>query len=114
MVARSWLFILIFRGQLITYLRSVMIPRDFKVAPSECFLHPNAEVFTEYTVLRGWLSQWLKYVHWYAKVAMSSDLSLESFFDDPVVESNWRLTGTDALISKGPVRLSLEALLHGC
>lgn len=73
-----------------------MIPRDFKVAPSECFLHPNAEVFTEYTVLRGWLSQWLKYVHWYAKVAMSSDLSLESFFDDPVVESNWRLTGTDA------------------
>lgn len=71
------------RGALISYLRSVMVPRDLTLAPSDCFLHPNAEVFTEYTVLRGWVNQWLKYVHWYSKVAMSPDVSLEDFFKAP-------------------------------
>jgi len=76
------------KGIMVDYLRSQMRPHDPKVAPSELFLG-NTKDLTEYTVLRAWVAQWSKYVHWYASKAMSPDVNLEDFFESPIVQDRW-------------------------
>ncbi|MED6140682.1 hypothetical protein PIB30_095720, partial [Stylosanthes scabra] len=58
------------------YLRREMKPKELRIAPDELFFDGQIE-FNERTVLRNWMSQWLKWVHWYYAVAMSENVTLE-------------------------------------
>ncbi|KAK2375155.1 hypothetical protein QL285_076066 [Trifolium repens] len=37
------------------------------------------------TLLRSWTEAWLKYVRWYYATALSPDVSIEDFFQAPIV-----------------------------
>lgn len=76
------------RGIMIDQLRSVMKPKDLKVAPTDFFLSEGVRDMMEWTLLRQWVRQWLNYVHWYAREALSPQVSLEAFFKAPVVQSS--------------------------
>lgn len=41
------------------------------------------------------MGQWCKYIHWYSKVALSPDVTLEDFFDAPIVKDRWRILALD-------------------
>ncbi|KAM1721721.1 hypothetical protein EV1_005405 [Malus domestica] len=40
-------------------------PSDFKVAPDELFPTKRVRDFLEWSLLRNWMKDWLRYVHWY-------------------------------------------------
>ncbi|GFS28791.1 hypothetical protein Acr_00g0003980 [Actinidia rufa] len=50
---------------------------------------------TEKTVIRNWVSQWLKYVHWYWKIATRPDANLQEYLEGPVVERTWKIKTND-------------------
>lgn len=68
-----------------------MKPKDLHLAPSELFPSEGCESFLEWSVLRNWVSQWLKYCRWYYMVALSPDVNLEAFFDAPQVETSFQV-----------------------
>ncbi|GFS28627.1 hypothetical protein Acr_00g0002950 [Actinidia rufa] len=74
------------RGLMIDYLRSVMKPKDLRLAPDEAFLTSGVKDFPEWSLVRRWVQGWLRYVHWYAGTASSPDVTLKAFFDAPVVQ----------------------------
>ena len=84
-----------------------MVPKDLKIAPEELMLSPLAADFTEYSILRNWVSQWLQYVKWYWVIAMQPDVSLEAFFDAPVVEKSWKITRKDENVAAASSSLGL-------
>jgi hypothetical protein len=43
------------------------------------------EYLEDMTLLRSWTEAWLKYVRWYYATALSLDVSIEDFFQAPVV-----------------------------
>jgi len=45
----------------------------------------------EWSLLRNWMKDWLRYVHWYWSVANSPDVSLSYFFSASVYEKEWRI-----------------------
>lgn len=45
--------------------------------------------FLEWSCLRSWMEQWLKYVKWYYMVGMDPSVSIDQFFDAPIVNLNW-------------------------
>lgn len=57
--------------------------------PSELTFDGNVEIL-ERTLIRNWVSSWLKYLHWYHTVALSPDPNLEDLLNVPVVETNWK------------------------
>lgn len=68
-----------------------MKPSDWKVAPDELFPTERVRDFLEWSLLRNWMKDWLRYVHWYWSVANSPDVSLSDFFSASVYEKEWRI-----------------------
>lgn len=68
-----------------------MKPKELRIAPDELFFDGQIE-FNERTVLRNWMSQWLKWVHWYYAVAMSENVTLEDFLQAPICATTWKRT----------------------
>ena len=56
-----------------------MKPSDWKVAPDELFPTERVWDFLEWSLLRNWMKDWLRYVHWYWSVANSPDVSLSAW-----------------------------------
>lgn len=83
------------RGLMIDYLRSVMKPKDLRLAPDEAFLTSGVKDFPEWSLVRRWVQGWLRYVHWYAGTASSPDVTLKAFFDAPVVQTDWKIKRSD-------------------
>lgn len=83
------------RGAMIDRLRSEMKPKDLTLAPDSIFIQEVIKDFTEWTVLRAWVKQWLKYVKWYSLVALSPEVTINQFFSAPVTISTWRRTKRD-------------------
>ena len=85
------------------YLRFVLVdkvlsqlrPKDLRVTPAELFVTEKVSDFQEYSTLRGWVQQWLRYCHWYYSVAMDPQVKLDDLFDGPVYTSSWRATKRD-------------------
>jgi hypothetical protein len=67
-----------------------MKPKDLRLIPDELFVHPNVRDFQEYSTLRGWVREWLRYCHWYFCTAMQPGVRLNDFFDAPIVGRNWQ------------------------
>lgn len=52
-------------GYIVNYLREKMRPKELKLMPDELFGHPAEKDFIEWSTLRSWVRQWLKYTKWY-------------------------------------------------
>jgi len=82
------------RGVLIDYLRKEMFPKELKVLPSEVIEGSTEDVLSR-TLLRSWVRQWLTYCRWYYVTALSPTVTIQDFFDAPVVNRDWRVTSVD-------------------
>lgn len=84
------------RGRAIALLREWLRPKDLIPAPVEMFYPGGYEnvgelYIQEYTLLRGWMAQYLEYLHWYSKVALDDHVSLGTLLSGgPVVERRWK------------------------
>lgn len=86
------------RGFIISFLLKEMKPSfgfKVKVAPDEFFPTERVRDFLERSLLRNWMKDWLRYVHWYWSVANSSDVSLSDFFSASVYEKEEDQTRTE-------------------
>lgn len=83
------------RGLLISILRVEMRPKELRFIPDELFIVEKVKDFLEWSTLRSWVREWLKYCHWYYGTAMQPDVKLDSFLDAPVVNRNWKLDQKD-------------------
>jgi len=79
---------------LIDYLRKEMFPKELKVLPSEVIEGSTEDVLSR-TLLRSWVRQWLTYCRWYYVTALSPTVTIQDFFDAPVVNRDWRVTSVD-------------------
>lgn len=82
------------RGFFIDFLRHRFRPRDLAGYPPGLIPDDQQEL-VERTMLGGWLTSWLEYHRWYILVAMSPDVTIEQFFDAPIVSWKWRVTERD-------------------
>lgn len=72
------------RGHIISVLRNEMKPRDLRLTPDEFFVTEKVQDCLEWSLLRLWVRDWLKYCHWYYSLALSPDVRIEDFFDAPI------------------------------
>lgn len=90
------------KGELCEFLRQETKPLDLKLFPDEVIVGSATTDFLEYTSLRSWVQQWLKYLRWYHLTVWSPGLSIQDFFEAPIVNRNWRIESTDpALVRFG-------------
>lgn len=47
-----------------------MVPKDIRLIPEELFIHPQVKDLLEWTCLRSWVREWLKYCYWYLYPAL--------------------------------------------
>jgi hypothetical protein len=85
------------KGLIHSYLREKMVPRQLTEPPTELQLGGGARDMLEWTMLRRWMSQWLRYLKWYAEqwAASFEGASIESWFMGPVVTTCWYSKGED-------------------
>lgn len=56
--------------------------------------------FSEYTLLRAWMKQWLNSVQWYYTNALNLALPFERFLSAPVVQHHWKVRTEDPLLNR--------------
>ena len=56
--------------------------------------------FSEYTLLRAWMKQWLNSVQWYYTNALNLALPFERFLSAPVVQHHWKVRTEDPLLTR--------------
>lgn len=56
--------------------------------------------FSEYTLLRAWMKQWLNSVQWYYTNALNLALPFERFLSAPVVQHHWKVRTEDHLLTR--------------
>ena len=69
---------------------SQLRPKDLRVTPAELFVTEKVNDFQEYTTLRSWVAQWIRYCHWYYTVAVDPWVKLDSLFEGPVCTTSWK------------------------
>ena len=83
-------------GFLVSWLRKELRPKDLKVAPDNYFQQIGMKEFLEWSLLRSWMSSWLKLVHWYSSKALAPDVTVEILLTDaPVVSLSWNADRKD-------------------
>lgn len=60
--------------------------------------HMESEANLEYTLIRGWMEQWLKWVRWYAETGLNLSTPLLDLLDYPVVERHWKRQNKESTI----------------
>lgn len=79
----------------------VVQPKELRLPPigdnpsDGITLSEDEAEFLEYTLFRGWMQQWLKWVQWYAEVALDYNTPLSDLLEYPVVECHWKRRNTD-------------------
>lgn len=75
-------------GLLVVYFRSRLSIRDITLPPKD--LLGGKGDFLERSVLRGWMEEWLHYLHWYCHTCHDPWVTLEDFLDNkPMLEYRW-------------------------
>lgn len=88
------------RSKTILFLRRELRPREIRLVPDELVFDGEREIL-ERTVIRGWISQWLKWVSWYHTVALSPDVSIDQLlYDAPICASSWKRSNFDPNVFK--------------
>jgi hypothetical protein len=44
--------------------------------------------FLEWSILRQWTQDWLRYCRWYYGTALSPEVTIKDFFEAPIVNHN--------------------------
>ena len=83
-------------GCVISILQDKLYPKDPILPPAELFPYPGMNDFNEWSLYHGWMEQYLKYVHWYAKVALQPDVTLGQLFDAPLYIRTWFIPNEDS------------------
>lgn len=83
-------------GRLIDRLRDKLIPKDPILPPDELFPLANTRDFNDWSVYRGWMGQYLRYLRWYCLVALSPDVFLDDLLDPPVYIRTWFAPAVDS------------------
>ena len=77
-----------------------MKPKELRLHPDNVHLGQGAVDFNEWSLVRRWVRAWLKYYAWYAKQCYNPDASLDSWFDGPVIQTNWYAKDEDPELKK--------------
>lgn len=80
------------RGRLLYLLFEHFAPKDIECAPAEVTLFPEWSDFGEYSILAGWMKQYLTYLKWYALAyqrALDDQITLDEFFEAPAYTPTW-------------------------
>lgn len=80
---------------MIERLREHYAPVDPRLPPSSHFPYPGMCDFLEWSLYRGWMDQYLKYLKWYCTVALSPSAKLQDFLDPPVYVATWHRPKVD-------------------
>ncbi|CAH1453196.1 unnamed protein product [Lactuca virosa] len=72
-------------GRLVRLLRAKLKPRELILPPDELFETEESRYFLEYSLLYGWMRQWLNYLKWYHLTAVSPWVTLKELFSGQVV-----------------------------
>jgi len=56
------------KGVIIARLRKEMRPKDLRLIPDELFIQEKVKEFLEWSTLRGWVKEWLRYCRYYYTV----------------------------------------------
>jgi len=99
------------RGWIIDFLVREMKPKELSLYPDKLFSLEGKLRFLEWSVLRGWMRQWLRYCHYYSKVLLSPDVTIQQFFEAPVVNQKWKIVNKSCACS---IWSSMEGLWYGC
>lgn len=75
-------------GALVHALLEHFAPKELKVPPIEVFAYPGMAEFNEYSVMQGWMRQYLSYLKWYS-LLYTRPVSLGDFFEAPVYTDTW-------------------------
>lgn len=65
-----------------------MRPKQLSLPPEEVQLGPGAVDFLEYSMLRRWVSSWLRYYSWYASQSVNLGAS---WFEGPQITNSWQV-----------------------
>lgn len=72
-------------GLCLSILRRLVAPKCIDPLPSEFYMNSEDMDLLEYTQLREWMRQWLSYLSWYYRVAMSPTVTIEELLDALVI-----------------------------
>ncbi|CAL0329785.1 unnamed protein product [Lupinus luteus] len=81
-------------------LREAYKPKDLIVPPDSLYVSDSMAWITEYTLIKGWMAQWLNYVLWYNIVAVDPGVLLQYFLDAPVVARHLKVSRTDPQLTR--------------
>lgn len=62
------------------------------------FSRPEDKEFIEWSTLR--VRDWLRYCRWYYGTALNDQVTIEDFFNAPVVNRNWKITRSDPQLQR--------------
>lgn len=88
------------RGVIIDFLRKEMRPRDLRLIPDDVFSRPEDKELFEWSTLRVWVRDWLRYCRWYYGTALNDQVTIEDLFNAPVVNRNVQITRSDPQLQR--------------
>lgn len=74
---------------------ALLYKKELRLMPDELFAQPGMKDFLEWSSLRVWMKDWLRYCRWYFTTVMSPDPGIEEFFRAPIINPNWKVTRSD-------------------
>lgn len=95
-----WSGRLTLKGIIVSEVLRRCVPKDLDIA--DVPLKESEEEVLEQTVVRHWLSLWLKWLLWYARISADPDPSFEDLFSCPMVPT-----------SRTRKELKIERFLYG-
>lgn len=82
-------------GMVIQDLRDYFIPKHPILPSSDVFPHPGMADFNEWSLYRGWMALYLKYLQWYCQVALDPCVHIDAFVEAPVFIRTWYIPEVD-------------------
>lgn len=82
------------KGRIVDIVRNELKPQDSKFPPAR-FVSEADQIILEGSLYYEWMRQYLKWVRWYALVALDPDPRLDDLLDPPVVETSWKGRSTE-------------------
>lgn len=76
-------------GVLYYRLKDKFSPQDLVEPPLRAFPYEGMRDFCEYSLYRGWMEQYLKYLKWYCSLDLEAQYTLDAFLLAPVCTKEW-------------------------
>lgn len=76
-------------GVIYQRLKEHYAPKELELPPASAFPYPGMMDYCEYTLYKGWMRQYLDYLHWYCLLDQKPDYRLDAFLEAPTSSSTW-------------------------